>query len=355
MRDSNNAGKQIKAGNSQYRDQRNASAIGSSSRAPQGQAKDIDAAPSDAAQQKPLQNGPARVGESLDSTSAAAHYSRGNAYSSEKQYDLAIQEYSQAIRLEPNSDAAFYARGNAYYGAKDYDRAVQEYSQAIRLKPNFENAFMARGNAYSAEKDYDHAIQDYTQAIRLKPNFENAFYNRSNAYRAKGDLNRANQDYDEASRLKAGSLPAPGANVAGQLQVTPLTNVGVAAGESLNKRTQDLTKGDPDGGGSGQGEPHNAREDVFKVGGGVGQPAVIFKVDPEYSEEARRANYSGAVLLSIVVGADGQAHDIHVVKGAGMGLDEKAIEAVQKWRFRPGMKGGQAVNVRATIEMNFRL
>ncbi len=94
---------------------------------------------------------------------------------------------------------------------------------------------------------------------------------------------------------------------------------------------------------------------VFKVGGGVSQPAVIFKVDPEYSEEARKAKYSGAVMLSIIVDTEGHARDIHVVKSLGMGLDEKAIEAVEKWKFKPGMKGGQAVNVRATIEVNFRL
>ena len=73
------------------------------------------------------------------------------------------------------------------------------------------------------------------------------------------------------------------------------------------------------------------------------------------TEEARKAKYSGSVTLAIVVDTEGRARDIHVTKSLGMGLDEKAIEAVQKWRFKPGMKGGQAVNVRATIEVNFRL
>jgi periplasmic protein TonB len=105
--------------------------------------------------------------------------------------------------------------------------------------------------------------------------------------------------------------------------------------------------GPGDGGGIGSG--------VFRAGGGVSQPAVIFKVDPEYSEEARKAKYSGTVMLAVIVDADGHARDIHVVKSLGMGLDEKAVEAVEKWKFKPGMKGGQAVNVRATIEVNFRL
>jgi TonB family protein len=78
-------------------------------------------------------------------------------------------------------------------------------------------------------------------------------------------------------------------------------------------------------------------------------------VEPEYSEEARKAKYSGFVLLSIIVNTDGRAEEIRVVKSLGMGLDEKAIEAVQKWRFKPGRNRGGPVKVRAQIEVNFRL
>jgi len=113
--------------------------------------------------------------------------------------------------------------------------------------------------------------------------------------------------------------------------------------------------GSGNGGGFGLGSGGGVGGGVFKVGGGVSAPSVLFKVDPEYSEEARKAKYSGTVLLSVIVDAEGHARDIHVVKSLGMGLDEKAIEAVQKWKFRPGMKGGVAVNVRAQIEVNFRL
>jgi protein TonB len=109
------------------------------------------------------------------------------------------------------------------------------------------------------------------------------------------------------------------------------------------------------GGGFGPGEGGGVGGGVFRVGGGVSAPAVLFKVDPEYSEEARKAKYSGSVLLSIIVDTEGKARDIRVVKSLGMGLDEKAIEAVQKWKFKPGMNKGTAVNVRAQIEVNFRL
>jgi len=109
------------------------------------------------------------------------------------------------------------------------------------------------------------------------------------------------------------------------------------------------------GGGFGPGEGGGFGGGVFKVGGGVSAPQVLYKVDPEYSEEARKAKYSGTVVLQLIVDATGRARDIKVVRSLGLGLDEKAIEAVNKWKFRPGVKNGQPVAVMATIEVNFRL
>jgi protein TonB len=109
------------------------------------------------------------------------------------------------------------------------------------------------------------------------------------------------------------------------------------------------------GGGYGPGEGGGVGGGAFHVGGGVSAPVVLFKVDPEYSEEARKAKYSGTVVLQLVVDSNGHARDIRVVRSLGLGLDEKAIEAVNKWRFKPGYRNGQAVAVQATIEVNFRL
>jgi TonB family protein len=94
---------------------------------------------------------------------------------------------------------------------------------------------------------------------------------------------------------------------------------------------------------------------VYKIGGDVSQPALMRKVEPEYSELARIAQFQGSVALSIVVGTDGIPSNIQVAKPLGFGLDEKAVEAVSKWQFKPGVKDGQPVPVFATIEVNFRL
>jgi TonB family protein len=109
------------------------------------------------------------------------------------------------------------------------------------------------------------------------------------------------------------------------------------------------------GGGFGPGEGGGVGGGVFRVGGGVTAPALLFKVEPEYSEEARKAKYQGTVVLYVEVDPSGKARNLRVLRSLGLGLDEKAIEAVNKWKFKPGYKDGKAVTVAATIEVNFRL
>ncbi len=111
------------------------------------------------------------------------------------------------------------------------------------------------------------------------------------------------------------------------------------------------------GGGAGYGPGHggNIGGGAYKIGGGVSAPSVLFKVEPEYSEEARKAKFQGTVVLSVVVDEKGNPKDLKIMRALGLGLDQKAIEAVEKWKFRPGLKDGHAVPVYATIEVNFRL
>ena len=91
------------------------------------------------------------------------------------------------------------------------------------------------------------------------------------------------------------------------------------------------------------------------MGGGVLAPKIISRVEPEFSEEARKNKWQGVVILRLVIGTDGKPHDITVQRSLGMGLDEKAIEAVQQWRFEPGTKDGQPVPVEVSMEVSFRL
>jgi protein TonB len=117
-----------------------------------------------------------------------------------------------------------------------------------------------------------------------------------------------------------------------------------------------MGSGGPGGGiGNGTAGSYGDGTGVYRAGGSVSAPSVVFQVEPEYSEEARKAKYSGMVVLSVIVDSEGYARDVRVVKSLGMGLDEKAAEAVRKWKFRAGRKDGKPVNVRAQIQVDFRL
>jgi TonB family protein len=109
------------------------------------------------------------------------------------------------------------------------------------------------------------------------------------------------------------------------------------------------------GGGYGPGEGGGFGGGVFRVGGGVTAPVALYRPEPEYSEEARKAKYQGTVVLYVEVDATGKPRNLKVMRSLGLGLDEKAIEAVEKWKFRPGYKDGKPVTVAATVEVNFRL
>jgi periplasmic protein TonB len=113
--------------------------------------------------------------------------------------------------------------------------------------------------------------------------------------------------------------------------------------------------GSGSGRGLGPGSGAGTGGGVFRVGGGVSAPRTIYAPDPEYSEEARKAKYQGVVVLHLIVGPDGRTRDIRALRTLGMGLDEKAIEAVRAWRFEPAKKDGQAVSVAINVEVNFNL
>jgi protein TonB len=115
--------------------------------------------------------------------------------------------------------------------------------------------------------------------------------------------------------------------------------------------------GSGEGGGVGPGEGGGTGGGVFRPGtGGVGYPSCLYCPRPSYSDEARKAKYQGTVLLQAVITPDGRGIEIQVVKGLGLGLDEKAVEAVKGWRFKPAVgPDGKPVATLVPIEVTFRL
>ena len=94
---------------------------------------------------------------------------------------------------------------------------------------------------------------------------------------------------------------------------------------------------------------------VRKIGGGVTEPELIHKTDPEFSAEAKKAKFNGIVLVNLIVDAKGRPQNVHVLRGVGMGLDEKAIKAVKQYKFKPAMEGGKPVPVGLNVEINFQI
>jgi periplasmic protein TonB len=99
--------------------------------------------------------------------------------------------------------------------------------------------------------------------------------------------------------------------------------------------------------------PDTGPNTVYRAYGNVTTPLLIQSVEPGYTEAARNAKISGTVLVNLIVEPNGNPSHIRVVRGLGMGLDEKAIQAVQQYKFKPGIKNGKPVRVELNISLNF--
>jgi TonB family protein len=130
---------------------------------------------------------------------------------------------------------------------------------------------------------------------------------------------------------------------------------------TVNYSLGDSAKGDPtDPARRSEQALHEYREMIEmlaakKIGNGVSAPVLVESHPPEYTAEARQAKTEGIVLVSLVVDQNGAPQILHVARGIGSGLDEKAVEAVKHYRFQPGMEDGKPVAVAMNVEVNFKI
>ncbi|MCK4978138.1 MAG: tetratricopeptide repeat protein, partial [Anaerolineales bacterium] len=135
---------------------------------------------------------------------AEEHYLRGEDFRLEKKWELAIEEFTQAISLDPDYAEAYLNRGLAYYGIFDEESAIADFEKAIELglDPQTPQMFTNRGRAFAIMEDYDLAITDFDQAIALDPEFVEAYVRRGNIYAFyKDDFDLANADFEQAITL----------------------------------------------------------------------------------------------------------------------------------------------------------
>jgi tetratricopeptide (TPR) repeat protein len=137
-------------------------------------------------------------GEGTTAALAIAHNNRGNAYATKGDYDRAIRDFDQSIKLDPTSAKPFNNRGVAYLKKGEYDLAIKSLDGAIKLNPNYGGAFANRAGAYLKKNEYDRAARDYDEAIRLEPNLEAVWNGRCWTRAILGALQAALEDCNKA-------------------------------------------------------------------------------------------------------------------------------------------------------------
>jgi len=204
-----------------------------------------------------------------------------------------------------------------------------------RLKRGIEH--FQRGNSLFGEKKLEDAIAEFRAALRedsKEPYWHAAL---AKALEAKRDLQGALPEYEIASRQ------------------SPLDSGLRKRCEELASQLRISVENKPSEAGAAPGEAGQAGTKPFSVGGVISPPIPIFRPEPAYSEKARKAKYQGTAVVLIVVDAQGNVTETTVVRPLGAGLDEKALEAVRSWRFRPALRNGTPVQVRVSVEIKFRL
>lgn len=118
-----------------------------------------------------------------------------------RNYDLAIEDFTKAIELDPYNASAYRERGRVYAQKGDYNSSISDYDRAIQINPNFSAAYNNRGNSHSFKRDYEKAIADFDRAIEINPNFADAYYNRALVHIENRSNDLAIADLEEVLRL----------------------------------------------------------------------------------------------------------------------------------------------------------
>ncbi|MCC6393552.1 MAG: TonB family protein [Bryobacterales bacterium] len=241
--------------------------------------------------------------------------------------------------------------GALEHRAGHFEEADAAYGRAVSVlgeRPQAAGALVQLGISAIGKKDLGGAFDQFERAERLDPAHAGL------PVMWMGVARQREKKPEEAGALfeRALSLVAPGSqeeSLIGHVYLRFLREQGrPEEAASLETRIAGLQKANV------RAAPERP-SGVYRAGGAVKPPSLLKKVEPEYSPDARAAMLEGTTVLSVVIGTDGKARDGVVVRGLGLGLDEKALDAVSQWVFRPGTKDGTAAPVAAVIEVNWRL
>jgi tetratricopeptide (TPR) repeat protein len=139
-------------------------------------------------------------------TLAIAYNNRGNAYVTKSEYDLAIRDFDESIKADPERSKSYNNRGVAYQKKGEYDRALEDFDRSIKLESNSAVTYVSRAEALQQKGDYTRAIADYDQAIALQPKFGAAWNGRCRTRALAGDFTTALADCEEAVKLERAAV-----------------------------------------------------------------------------------------------------------------------------------------------------
>lgn len=281
-----------------------------------------------------------------------------------RQFDLAqkLMQSAVAIRAEVSGDRSteygvgLVKLGDVEAAANHLPAAQATYLQAVSVlgnQPEAAPAYLHLGVGSIIKKDYEGAVAYFQQMQIADPSKAGvALMWMALARQRQGQIEEADSLFRAA--LAAQDEKSPEAATINELYANLLDQANrkdeatqMRASAAEIRKSARVAAARPL---TGDHSPS-----VYRVGGTVSAPMLAFKVEPEYSEEARAAKYQGTVIVGVEIGPDGLAHNAQIVQSLGMGLDQKAIDAVSQWKFKPGVKDGVPVTVAASIEVNFRL
>ena len=240
---------------------------------------------------------------------AISYVRSGIAKLQDQQWDAAIADFTEAIRIDPNAAIGYSERGRAYQSLGRFDEAIADYSDLIGKHPGFSSAYFERGSVYLMTHKPELALADAEEEIRRKPEERMGYTLRARARLQLGDQAGAEEDKAKAAELKAqaqGSEMARNANTA------------------------------------------------LRIGGEVVAANLIHKVVPEYPVLAKEARVQGVVRFSVVIGKDGAVESLQLISGHPV-LVEAARTAVRQWQYKPTLLNGDPVRVATTVDVTFTL
>jgi TonB family protein len=251
----------------------------------------------------------------------------------DQQWDKAIDDFTQAIRVRPDYLPPYMQRGEVFRALGRFDEAISDFSEVIRRYSNFGAAYYHRGSVYLLTHKPELALADAEEEIRQRPEDRFGYLLRARAKLALGDQAGAAEDKAKAEELKANAPARP-----------PLVDGRQIPGAVPGAVLADVIGSLPSAQASG----------AQRIGGKVMAANLIHKVAPEYPDLAKQARIQGVVRFSVMIGKDGSVESLNLVSGHPL-LVEAAKTAVQQWQYKPTLLNGESVRVATTVDVNFNL